>query len=56
MSGSAELRNSYGTGHGKPLGRSGLGPRYARLAVGTASRLATVHLRDVRATVGLTGG
>lgn len=40
VSGVAELRNQYGTGHGKPLGTGGLGPRHARLAVGTAATLA----------------
>jgi hypothetical protein len=40
VAGIAELRNSYGTGHGKALGRGGLGPRHARLAVGAASTLA----------------
>lgn len=40
VSGIAELRNSYGTGHGKSLGHGGLGPRHARLAVGAASTLA----------------
>lgn len=40
VGGLAELRNAYGTGHGKPLGRDGLGPRHARLAVGAASTLA----------------
>jgi hypothetical protein len=39
VSGIAELRNHYGTGHGKPLGHGGLGPRHARLAVGAASTL-----------------
>jgi hypothetical protein len=38
--GLAELRNSYGTGHGKPMGSGGLRPRHARLAVGAASTLA----------------
>lgn len=40
VSGIAELRNYYGTGHGKASGTSGLGPRHARLAVGAASTLA----------------
>jgi hypothetical protein len=40
VSGIAELRNTYGTGHGKELGQGGLGPRHARLAVGAASTLA----------------
>jgi AbiJ N-terminal domain 3/Abortive infection C-terminus len=38
--GIAELRNQYGTGHGKPAGSKGLGPRHAKLAVGAASTLA----------------
>ncbi|HPS02537.1 MAG TPA: abortive infection family protein [Candidatus Sumerlaeota bacterium] len=36
----AELRNLYGTGHGKDGKARGLTPRHARLAVGTASTLA----------------
>jgi hypothetical protein len=35
----AEIRNSYGTGHGKEAGANGLGRRHARLAVGAASTL-----------------
>jgi hypothetical protein len=38
--GIAELRNHYGTGHGKAAGSRGLGPRHAKLAVGAASTLA----------------
>ncbi len=38
--GIAELRNHYGTGHGKAAGVKGLGPRHAKLAVGAASTLA----------------
>jgi hypothetical protein len=38
--GIAELRNQYGTGHGKAAGHRGLGPRHAKLAVGAASTLA----------------
>lgn len=38
--GVAELRNHYGTGHGKAAGAKGLQPRHARLAVGAASTLA----------------
>lgn len=38
--GIAELRNSYGTGHGKRATARGLGPRHAKLAVGAASTLA----------------
>ena len=33
------LRNLYGTGHGKTIRASGLSPRHARLAVGTAVAL-----------------
>lgn len=39
--GLAELRNLYGTGHGKHGSSSGLSPRHARLAVGAAATLAT---------------
>jgi len=38
--GIAELRNAYGTGHGKDASHRGLSPRHARLAVGAASTLA----------------
>lgn len=38
--GVAELRNHYGTGHGKAAGARGLQSRHARLAVGAASTLA----------------
>ena len=38
--GVAELRNSYGTGHGKEAKSKGLSPRHAKLAVGAASTLA----------------
>lgn len=38
--GIAELRNKYGTGHGKAASSKGLGPRHAKLAVGAASTLA----------------
>ena len=39
--GLGELRNLYGTGHGKGGGARGLSPRHARLAVGSAATLAT---------------
>ncbi|MGA2733726.1 MAG: abortive infection family protein [Syntrophobacteraceae bacterium] len=39
--GMCELRNLYGTGHGKAGHTKGLSPRHARLAVGTAVTLAT---------------
>lgn len=38
--GIAELRNNYGTGHGKGAKSKGLSPRHAKLAVGAASTLA----------------
>jgi hypothetical protein len=38
--GLAELRNLYGTGHGKSARTKGLSPRHAKLAVGAASTLA----------------
>jgi Abortive infection C-terminus len=41
--GLAELRNLYGTGHGKHGGSTGLKPRHAKLAVGAANAL-TVFL------------
>ncbi len=39
--GLAELRNLYGTGHGRDGKAQGLQPRHARLAVGASSTLAT---------------
>ena len=38
--GVSELRNKYGTGHGKKAGTKGLNSRHAKLAVGAASTLA----------------
>jgi hypothetical protein len=38
--GLTELRNQYGTGHGRAAGSKSLQPRHARLAVGAASTLA----------------
>jgi hypothetical protein len=38
--GLAEIRNRYGTGHGKGASTKGLRPRHARLAVGAATTLA----------------
>jgi hypothetical protein len=38
--GVAELRNNYGTGHGKSATSKGLGARHAKLAIGAASTLA----------------
>jgi 23S rRNA pseudoU1915 N3-methylase RlmH len=37
----AELRNIYGTGHGKAGNSKGLSPRHAKLAVGAVATLAT---------------
>ena len=42
--GLAELRNLYGTGHGKDGKAKGVHPRHARLAVGAAATLATFLL------------
>lgn len=39
--GLAELRNLYGTGHGKHGSSQGLAPRHARLAIGAAATLTT---------------
>lgn len=49
--GLAELRNPYGTGHGKHAKSKGLEPRHARLAAGAASTLAVflyeTHMRQL---------
>lgn len=42
--GLAELRNLYGTGHGRRAKSRGLGPRHARLAAGSAATLAAFLL------------
>jgi hypothetical protein len=47
--GIAELRNKYGTGHGKEASAKGLGPRHAKLAVGAASTLAVFLAETHRA-------
>jgi hypothetical protein len=44
VQGLAELRNLYGTGHGKHGRTKGLQPRHARLAAGAAATLATFLL------------
>lgn len=46
--GLAELRNAYGTGHGKGPTHKGLSPRHARLAVGAASTLAVFLVQTHR--------
>ena len=40
VQGLAELRNSYGSGHGKEATFKGLQPRHSKLAVGAATTLA----------------
>lgn len=50
--GVAELRNKYGTGHGKEAKAKGLGPRHAKLAVGAASTLAVFLAETHRETSG----
>jgi hypothetical protein len=50
--GVAELRNKYGTGHGKEAKAKGLGPRHAKLAVGAASTLAVFLAETHRETNG----
>nr|VFJ60825.1 MAG: Abortive infection C-terminus [Candidatus Kentron sp. FM]VFJ61926.1 MAG: Abortive infection C-terminus [Candidatus Kentron sp. FM]VFK12834.1 MAG: Abortive infection C-terminus [Candidatus Kentron sp. FM] len=47
--GIAELRNDYGTGHGKTAKTKGLDSRHARLAVGVASTLAVFLVETHRA-------
>lgn len=47
-SGVAELRNKYGTGHGKEGDAKGLTPRHAKLAVGAASTLAVFLIETHR--------
>jgi hypothetical protein len=59
--GLGELRNLYGTGHGKTGAAKGLGPRHARLAVGCAATLATFLLetheqRSVHSTIPAAAG
>jgi len=49
--GLAELRNAYGTGHGKGPTHRGLSPRHARLAVGAASTLAVFLVQTHREQV-----
>lgn len=49
--GVAELRNEYGSGHGKEAGANGLTPRHAKLVVGVATTLAVffweTHSKDI---------
>ena len=44
VQGMAELRNLYGTGHGRPRRSTGVKPRHARLAVGAAVTVCTFLL------------
>ena len=48
VSATAELRNLYGTGHGRPRA-GGLQPRHARLVVGAATTLTTFLLETLDA-------
>lgn len=50
--GIAELRNNYGTGHGKHSGSKGLQSRHAKLAVGAASTLAVFLVETHRVRSG----
>lgn len=54
----AELRNPYGTGHGKDANFKGLQPRHARLAVGAASTLGVflfeTHLETLSSPIPVT--
>jgi hypothetical protein len=56
VQGSAELRNAFGTGHGKSKSqaKSGLTPRHARLAVGAAATLGVFlfETHEARETAG----
>jgi hypothetical protein len=47
--GISELRNHYGTGHGKEASARGLSSRHAKLAVGAASTLAVFLIETHRA-------
>lgn len=51
--GIAELRNQYGTGHGKEATARGLSSRHAKLAVGAASTLAVFLAETHRARPGV---
>lgn len=44
VQGIAELRNSYGTGHGKEADFIGLESKYAKLIVGTVSEISIFYL------------
>ena len=49
VQGMAELRNEYGSGHGRGPGRSNLLPRHARLCAGAASTLSFFLMETARA-------
>ena len=57
--GLAELRNLYGTGHGRSGRVGGIQPRHARLAVGAAATLAVffleTHMEQIQTNHGSTG-
>lgn len=44
----AEIRNAYGTGHGKEAGTTLLEPRHARLCVNAAATVAVFPVRESR--------
>ena len=54
--GIAELRNQYGTGHGKQASARGLSSRHAKLAVGAASTLAVFLVETHRSRIGARTG
>jgi len=54
--GVAELRNQYGTGHGKQASARGLSSRHAKLAVGAASTLAVFLVETHRSRPGAKAG
>ena len=56
VAGIAELRNAYGTGHGKPLVRYDLGPRHAVTRGRSCFDTCNVSLRDLRAALDEQGG
>lgn len=54
--GLSELRNLYGTGHGRGAKARGVLPRHARLAVGAATTLAVFMFETHASTQGVTKG
>ena len=56
VQGLTELRNLYGSGHGKAPGQRGLGARHARLCAGAASTLATFLVETASEKAGAPDG